>query len=241
MGSDQDHIIFRGVDYNDHVIREGAHICLLLLRRRVDTFVGIVTHPECLPKSPYSKKDLRSAIMDTKTPLSFEFSPSWARNNDGSGSASMFVGLFSLYTGLKVKDKMTCVGVVGPSGLLYEVSPQEKMLPTIAYGSWLGDRYLSDGDAILGSFLQSVWSLSCSIPIHQVSLSGLLLKLKAANDLGITVVVPRRQLEDLLALREKEGYAWLLSMMEDRRLLYADNVMELLELLLEGESHGTHR
>lgn len=68
----------------------------------------------------------------------------------------------------------------------------------------------------------------------QVNLKCLFWKLKAANDLELTVIVPEQHRADLL--NQANQYPWVLIMIALDRLLFADNVMELLELGLEGES-----
>lgn len=69
-----------------------------------------------------------------------------------------------------------------------------------------------------------------------MDLSSLLLKLQVADKEDLTVIVPTRQRADLLAYMRKEKYSWLKWMFEKGFLLFADDVLELLELILDGTS-----
>lgn len=70
------------------------------------------------------------------------------------------------------------------------------------------------------------------IPV-QVELTGFMILLGAADKLSLTVVISTRHRKDIEA--HTQHYPWLSSMMEAGRLLFADHVVELMELALEGE------
>lgn len=69
----------------------------------------------------------------------------------------------------------------------------------------------------------------------QVDVPGLFLKLRAAYEVGLTVIIPRRHRHDVLTrLEEKRrGEEWLRDMAKDN-IKYAETVLRMLELALEG-------
>lgn len=69
-----------------------------------------------------------------------------------------------------------------------------------------------------------------------MDLATLFLKLKAAYDVGLNVILPLRHKHHVLARlkQNKRGERWLASMHRQGEIQYADNVVELLHMSLEG-------
>lgn len=57
-----------------------------------------------------------------------------------------------------------------------------------------------------------------------------------ADKEALTVIVPTRQRADLLSYMVKDEYSWLTAMFEKGLLLFANDILELLELILDGKS-----
>lgn len=68
---------------------------------------------------------------------------------------------------------------------------------------------------------------------------SLIEKLKTAYDSGMATIVPKRQEQEILSYFDKhqKDEPWMQDMMTSGRLLFAWDVMELLELALEGKRH----
>lgn len=70
--------------------------------------------------------------------------------------------------------------------------------------------------------------------MNQVEFTHLFVMLEVAHKLDLTVIIPRRHKKQIEA--HAQGHPWLSSMIGEERLWYADHIVELLELALEGES-----
>lgn len=66
----------------------------------------------------------------------------------------------------------------------------------------------------------------------QTNAEGLILQLKAANDLNLIVIVSAQNKVHIDEM--KESHRWLQQMLEEGRIWYAVDVLDLLELALDG-------
>lgn len=69
-----------------------------------------------------------------------------------------------------------------------------------------------------------------------MDLVSLPLKLRAGYDQGSVVIVSSQMESDVMLMMAKPEMTWMVNMFDDGNLLFAADVMELLELALEGES-----
>lgn len=233
------------------LLTEGGQACLYLLRRIGTALCEVVvSNPSTAPSTattttadngatssasattPSTKekreKEIMQALNDRRRHIYVHIYPYTNFMDGGSAGASIFVALFSLFFGVRIKLNLTAVGVVSIGGILYEVSQMRRHYP----------------DTMLLLLLVPIKVCVCHG--HQVCFKGLIKKLKAAYDLDLTVIVPKRQEKDIVSYinLHQEDEPWLAVMADCGNILFAEDVLELLELALEGERliyHGLVR
>lgn len=116
-------LLFSHVVKGDRLLTDGVRAGLLVIRRNAPTFIDTVykAYTRIGRDSPCTREEMFNAMNDLSTPLRVTFDPSNLVNTDGSGGAAAFVALFSLFTGVRYRVDVVCIGVVGISGSIYEV------------------------------------------------------------------------------------------------------------------------
>lgn len=117
-GSEQ--VLFSSVDDPDHVLQDGVIIDLLILRRNAKLFAALATTNPVIP-SLWSMEKIMENILDLDHKINIAYTPLGNLHLDASGGAAYFLGLFSLFTGRNLKDKVAVTAVVSQSGSLLEV------------------------------------------------------------------------------------------------------------------------
>lgn len=69
----------------------------------------------------------------------------------------------------------------------------------------------------------------------QVNPGTLMLKLKAAYQVGVRAVIPYRHHHQIMRHPQDGEYTWLKEMLVNGRLVFADDLLDLLEFAIEGK------
>lgn len=125
--SGQSQLQIRGVRPDDDGHIDGVKVCLLVLRRNAELLVDIVTSSGSNSTStthppPASREEIMKALMDMERRIELSYYPTWEDTAGASAGAAHFLLLSSFFTGVKVKEGVTAVGLVSLRGGLYEVS-----------------------------------------------------------------------------------------------------------------------
>lgn len=113
-------IHYSSVRDQNNVLEEGVDAILIALRRTAHVIARLATtHPTIL--CPYSQEEIMANILDQDKAIVFEYIPQHFLHDDASGGAAYFLGLVSLFTGLKLRSDFVATGVATISGALREV------------------------------------------------------------------------------------------------------------------------